>query len=98
MKKKFAILAIIVAMTTIFVVPVSAADNFDSPYSYGSYEDYKEYVQGLLDDDLITQKGADALLEEYSAAVDNGYGYGACWRYGGGCGGWGRGYGGMRYR
>lgn len=92
MKKILALIAIIAVMTTFFVLPVAAANNINPPSSYSTYTDDKEYVQSLLDEGLITQKGADALLEEYNS-YNNGTSNGGYFR---GCPGWGGGYG--RYR
>lgn len=98
MKKILALVVVTLIMTVSLAVPVFAATNnsINPPSSYSTYAEYKDYVQGLLDEGLITQKGADALLEEYSRynnGTSNGGYFGGCWGANQG-GGYGNGYGG----
>lgn len=101
MKKFLALIAVIAIVTTMLAVPVSAAGNINPPSSYSTYAEYEKYVQSLLDDDLITQKGADALLAEYNSynnGTSNGGRFAGCWGRGGGYGAGYGGYGGGCWR
>lgn len=88
MKKIITTIVVLAIMVTALSVPVTAAasSNINPPTAYSTYTDYEDYVQSLLDEGLITQKGADSLLEEYTS-YNNGTSNGGYW---GGC--WGRGY------
>lgn len=91
-KKLLTLIAATAVMAVTFLTPVFAAGNTNPPADYSTYSSYEDYVKSLLEDGLITQKGADELLEGYNTG-NYGGGYGRCGGYGGGCGYGRTGYG-----